>query len=130
MIKNIEDLVVWQKARLLNKKIYECTALFPSNEKNNLVSQLRRASASVCANIAEGFGRYHFQESIQFYRTARGSLSEIKSHLYLAMDQAYLRENALKELFSVLNEIGKMLNSLINKTKNYRIGKSVLGSNN
>lgn len=129
MIKNLEDLQVWQKARTFNKMIYNITASFPSSERNNLVSQLRRASASVCANIAEGFGRYHFQESIQFYRTARGSLSEIKSHLYLALDQSYLNEIQLKELSSIMDEIGKMLNSLINKTKVYRIEGKLSSSN-
>ncbi|MBI1982046.1 MAG: four helix bundle protein [Candidatus Levybacteria bacterium] len=120
MIKNLEDLQVWQKARILSQKIYKITASFPVSEKNILISQLRRASNSVCANIAEGFERYHFQESIQFYRTARGSLSEIKSHLYLALDQGYLSKAELEAIFLVMDEIGKMLNSLITKTKTYR----------
>lgn len=123
MIKSIEDLNVWQEARLLNKKIYQLTANFPITEKNNLVSQLRRASSSICANIAEGFGRFNLQESMQFYRIARGSLIEIKSHLYLANDQLYFKEDLLKELLSDLDKIGKMLNAFINKTKEYRISK-------
>ena len=123
MIKSIEDLNVWQEARLLNKKIYQLTANFPITEKNNLVSQLRRASSSICANIAEGFGRFNAQESMQFYRIARGSLLEIKSHLYLASDQLYFKEDLLEELLSDLDKIGKMLNAFINKTKEYRISK-------
>lgn len=123
MIRSIEDLNVWQEARLLNKKIYQLTANFPITEKNNLVSQLRRASSSICANIAEGFGRFNLQESMQFYRIARGSLIEIKSHLYLASDQLYFKEDLLKELLSDLDKIGKMLNAFINKTKEYRISK-------
>lgn len=129
MIKNLEDLQVWQKARILSQKIYKITASFPVSEKNILISQLRRASNSVCANIAEGFERYHFQESIQFYRTARGSLSEIKSHLYLALDQGYLSKAELEAIFLVMDEIGKMLNSLINKTKVYRIEGKLSSSN-
>lgn len=129
MIKDIEDLLVWQKARLLNKMIYEATKVFPNNEQHNLISQLRRASSSICANIAEGFGRYHAQESIQFYRTARGSLSEVKSHLLLSFDQKYIDKSKLDELFGLIDEVGKMLNGLINQTKTYRI-KSQLGSNN
>lgn len=123
MIKSIEDLHVWQEARLLNKKIYQLTDNFPITEKTNLVSQLRRASLSICANIAEGFGRFNLQESIQFYRIARGSLFEIKSHLYLASDQSYLKEDLFQELLSDLDKVGKMLNALINKTKEYRINK-------
>lgn len=123
MIKNIEDLLVWQKARILNKMIYKITASFPLNEKSNLINQLRRASASVCANIAEGFGRYHYQESIQFYRTARGSLLEIKSHLYIALDQSYLKKDDLENLFTIMDEIGKMLSGLIKQTAIFRANK-------
>lgn len=130
MIKSLEDLKVWQKARDFNKKIYDLTSTFPSIERTNLTIQLRRASSSVCANIAEGFGRYHFQESMQFYRTARGSLSEIKSHLLLSLDQNYLTKPQSDKLFTDIDEIAKMLNGLIGKTKLYRSKSSVLSSNN
>ncbi len=120
MIRNFEDLLVWQKARELTKIIYKTTEAYPSSEKTNLISQLRRATTSVCANIAEGFGRYHSQESIQFYRTARGSLAEIKSHLYISLDQGYITDKELKRLFIIIDEIGKMLSGLIIQTKNYR----------
>lgn len=123
MIKSFEDLQVWQKARLLSRKIYQITAAFPTSEKNNLVSQLRRAVVSICANIAEGFGRYHSQESMQFYRTARGSLLEIKSHLYIAFDQSYITKVELTQLFDMIDEISKMLSSFINKTRDYRLNK-------
>lgn len=130
MIKNLEDLKVWQKAREFNKKIYELTSTFPSMERTNLTIQLRRASSSVCANIAEGFGRYHFQESMQFYRTARGSLSEIKSHLLLSLDQKYVTKPQLDKVFLMMDEIAKMLNGLIGKTKTYRSKNISLSSNN
>ncbi len=130
MIKSLEDLKVWQKARGFNKKIYDLTSTFPSIERTNLTIQLRRASSSVCANIAEGFGRYHFQESMQFYRTARGSLSEIKSHLLLSLDQGYLTKSELDKLFLNIDEIAKMLNGLIGKTKLYRSKNNLLSSSN
>lgn len=130
MITKLEDLKVWQKARDFNKKIYDLTSTFPPIERTNLTIQLRRASSSVCANIAEGFGRYHFQESMQFYRTARGSLSEIKSHLFLSLDQGYLPKSELDKLFLNIDEIAKMLNGLIGKTKLYRNGGGVLSSDN
>lgn len=120
MIKNIEDLLVWQKARELNKEIYSLTVVFPVHEKTNLVSQSRRASSSICANIAEGFGRFNYRESIQFYRTARGSLSELRSHLYLAMDQEFIEKEKFNKLLLFIDEIGKMLNGLINSTKDFR----------
>lgn len=120
MIRKIEDLLVWQKARSFNKIIYSIVADFPTQEKSNLVSQLIRASTSICANITEGFARYHSQESVQFYRIARGSLSEVRSHLYLSSDQEYIDNDKLQELLLLIDEIGKMLNGLINKTSEYR----------
>lgn len=80
IIRNLEDLETWQRARGLAGKIYELTANFPGSEKHILVLQIKRVAVSVPANIAEGFGRYHAQESIQFYRNARGSLYELRSH--------------------------------------------------
>lgn len=111
------------KSEIVKQKIYQITAAFPTSEKNNLVSQLRRAVVSICANIAEGFGRYHSQESMQFYRTARGSLLEIKSHLYIAFDQSYITKVELTQLFDMIDEISKMLSSFINKTRDYRLNK-------
>lgn len=123
MIKNIEDLNVWQKSRILNKNIYSLVKQFPSDEKYNIISQLTRATISICANIAEGFGRFHYQESINFYRTARGSLLEVRSHLYLAYDLEFITEEQLKEQLYLIDEIGKMLNSLITHTKLVRTEK-------
>ncbi|MBI2595955.1 four helix bundle protein [Candidatus Daviesbacteria bacterium] len=120
IIKSIEDLKVWQESRLLNKEVYKVTQNFPIQEKNNLISQLRRASSSVCANIAEGFGRYHPQESIQFYQMARGSILEIKSHLYLSLDQQYINQTTIDNLFALMDKTGKMLSGLINQTRSFR----------
>ncbi|OGE33278.1 hypothetical protein A3E66_05170 [Candidatus Daviesbacteria bacterium RIFCSPHIGHO2_12_FULL_37_16] len=122
-MKSFEDLIVWQKSRLLNQKIYMITSKFPASERSNLTSQLRRASVSVSANIAEGFGRYHSQESMQFYRTARGSLLEIRSHLYICLDQKYMDKVQLNEAISLIEEVSKMLSGLIKQTKNYRLNK-------
>lgn len=69
-IQKLEDLKVWQEARILMKIIYEITKTFPSEEKYNLTKHLKECARNVPGNIAEGCGRYHFQESIQFYRIA------------------------------------------------------------
>lgn len=128
MIKNLEDLIVWQKSRELNRGIYKVIKFFPSFEKTNLISQIIRAANSVCANIAEGFGRYNAQESIQFYRTARGSLIELKSHLYIAFDQEYISHEQLRELLLQVDEIGRMLSGFITSTR--KIRTNVLSSKN
>jgi len=88
----ITDLEVWKNARAFRNEISRLTKSFPSEEKYKLVDQIIRSSRSVSANIAEGHGRFHFQENIQFCRTARGSLLETFDHLTVALDEGYLNE--------------------------------------
>ena len=80
-VKSFEDLEVWQKGKTLTIRIYEIAAHFPKDEVYGITSQIKRAALSVPANIAEGFGRYHFLDKAKFYLNARGSLYELKSHL-------------------------------------------------
>jgi len=82
-----EDLEVWKKSREIRNDITKLTIKFPKEEKYQLTDQLIRASRSVTANIAEGFGRYHYQENIQFRRQSRGSLFELIDHLIGAFDE-------------------------------------------
>ena len=119
-IKCFEDLLVWQKARVLVKRIYSITSSFSREEKFGLIDQIRRAVVSIMSNVAEGFSRYRIAETVMFYRTARGSLSEVKSHLYIALDLGYINSTEFKKLVETIDEIGKMLNGLINSTENYR----------
>lgn len=79
--KSYKDLIVWQKAHDLVNAIYKITENFPSTEKFTLVKQIRGSAISVPANIAEGFGRYHKKEKIQFYNIAIGSLNETENYL-------------------------------------------------
>lgn len=116
MIEKVEDLLVWQEARILNKEIYLITVKYPKDEEFNLKKHLRQCSRNIPGNIAEGFGRYHYQESMQFYRIARGSLNELKSDLYLSFDLEYICNNELSRILVRVNTINKMLNSLINKS--------------
>ncbi|MBI4722722.1 MAG: four helix bundle protein [Candidatus Stahlbacteria bacterium] len=98
--RTFEDLEVYKIAREFRKKIYEIISKLPIEEKYNLGSQMRKAVVSITNNIAEGHGRYHYQENIQFCRQARGSLEEIIDDLNLCIDQKYFDEqylNALKE---------------------------------
>ncbi|MEO9485789.1 MAG: four helix bundle protein [Ekhidna sp.] len=91
---------------------------FPAHEKYKLVDQIIRSSRSVTANIAEGHGRFHYQENIQFCRIARGSLLETFDHLTVALDENYIQQDIFEELVSKNEELSKMMNGYINYLKN------------
>ncbi|PIQ49239.1 MAG: hypothetical protein COW03_05910 [Cytophagales bacterium CG12_big_fil_rev_8_21_14_0_65_40_12] len=80
-MKSFKDLEAWKKARELRKEISSLSKSFPIEEKYKLSDQIVRAARSVTANIAEGYGRFHYQENIQFCRIARSSLTEVQDHL-------------------------------------------------
>src|SRR5690625_2669965 len=97
--RSFEELEGYKKCRAFKKEIIEvCNKLIPSNEKYMLISQIKRSSRSITANIAEGHGRYHYQENIQFCRQARGSLTETLDHLITALDEEYIKEDKLNKL--------------------------------
>jgi len=115
-----ETLDVWIKSRELRNRISKLTKTFPSEEKYRLTDQMIRASRSVTANIAEGHGRYHFQENIQFCRQARGSLYELIDHLYVAIDEEYTDNNNFTNIKTNIYEVIRILNGYIkylNKSK-------------
>lgn len=108
-----ETLEVWKEARELRNNISKLTKSFPSDEKYRLTDQMIRASRSVTANIAEGHGRYHYQENIQFCRQARGSLYELLDHLTVALDENFITENILDDIKDKTLDIVKILNGYI-----------------
>lgn len=116
-IKDFKDLVVWQKAHQLMLDTYKFTNLFPKEEKYNRISQLRRSVSSVPTNIAEGFGRYNYQENIQFCRQARGSLEETVNHIIAAKDLQQAPAEDCEFLIDKCNEVKIILNGYIKKTK-------------
>jgi len=124
-IKNFEDLEVWQMGKDLVLKIYEITTSFPKEEIYGITSQLKRAALSVPANIAEGFGRFHFMDKAKFYLNARGSVYELKSHLLIARDLGFVKSNALDSIFNVIAELSIKLNNLINKTRKLKEEESL-----
>jgi len=89
-MSNFYELEVWKQCRVFRNDISTVAKTFPVEEKYKLVDQIKRSSRSTTANIAEGHGRYHFQENIQFCRQARGSLSETLDHLICALDEEYI----------------------------------------
>lgn len=124
-IKSLETLEVWKKAKDFALRVYrEVLPLLPSEEKWNLNQQLRRASSSVPANIAEGYGRFYYQETIRFCYTARGSLEETLSHLVLCFELNYIP----KELFDSFEIDGEKLTQLINGYVGY-LKRSKQGQN-
>lgn len=117
MSSNLTDLKVWKSDRIFRNEISKLTKTFPKDEKFKLVDQLVRASRSVTANIAEGYGRFHFQKNIQYCRIARGSLVESYDHLTVALDEGYITTANFEELVLKYEELIKMLNGYITYMK-------------
>ena len=117
-IFNLENLDIWNEGRNFRKKISKLTKQFPEFEKYRLTDQMLRASRSVTANIAEGYGRFHYQENIQFCRQARGSLFELFEHLTVAFDEGYINADELEDYKKHLFLLIKMLNGYIKYLEN------------
>lgn len=115
--RSFEDLEVWKLSRELRKKITELVETFPDKEKYRLQDQILRAARSVTAQIAEGFGRYHYKENIQFCRISRGSLFELKDHLIVALDGKYISETKYNKLRDEIETLLKVLNGYIKYLK-------------
>lgn len=116
-IKSFEDLDVWNKARDLVLKIYGVASDFPKEEVYGIISQMKRAVLSIPANIAEGFGRYHYLDKAKFYLNARGSLFELKNFLLLSVDLKFIDSNIAKELIKDIDQLGVKLNNPVNATR-------------
>ncbi len=120
-IKSFEELACWKEARQLRIFIQNTIIpKFPVHEKYELISQIRRSSRSVGNNIAEGFGRFHFQENIQFCRIARDSLNETLDHGIIALDEKYILEDDLNNLRTIHNKTLLILNGYIKYLKNQK----------
>ena len=114
----LNDLEVWKITRALRIKVSTTCKKFPNEEKYRLFDQLIRSSRSVHNNIAEGFGRFHFQENIQFNRQARGSLFETMDHLICAYDEGYINKKELDEYTIEFEKCLHKLNGYILYLKN------------
>ncbi len=112
-IRSHRDLIAWQKAMALVTDVYGLTKTFPREEMYGLTSQIRRAAASVPANIAESQGRRYGREFHQFLGNARGSLMELDTHLELALRVGYLNEDKHTAIRTKLDEVGRILNGLM-----------------
>lgn len=118
--RTFESLDVWQAAKKLRQDISALVKSFPTIEKLRLADQMVRASRSVTANIAEGYGRYHFQENIQFCRHARGSLFELLDHFSVCEDEGYVGQEEIGSLRTYAIQIIRLLNGYIGYLRNQK----------
>jgi four helix bundle protein len=119
-LKSFTELNVYKECRFLRKNISSLVKIFPNEEKYRLTDQILRSSRSITASIAEGFGRYHYQENIQYCRISRGSLSETLEHLITAYDEGFISKDELKLQKSQVDKCAQLINGYINyliKTK-------------
>ncbi|HEY5298146.1 MAG TPA: four helix bundle protein [Verrucomicrobiae bacterium] len=107
-----EKLEVWQEARKINLSVYRLTERFPRSELFAMTSQLRRASISISANIAEGSGRNSDKDFAHFLEQAYGSLMEVASIFYLALDKNYVKANEIESFFDELEILAKRIAAL------------------
>src|SRR5258708_33381409 len=107
-----EKLTVWQEARALNRTAYLLTKRFPKEEVFAVISQIRRTSVSVSSNIAEGSGRNSDRDFAHFLEQAYGSLMEVASLFYLAIDEGYICEEIASTLFDDVERLARGLGAL------------------
>ena len=112
--KSYTNLEVWQLTRQLVSKVYAASQLFPKEELFGLTNQLRRAAVSVPSNIAEGCGRQTPRDTINFLFIARGSLYEIETQVYVALDLNYLNQETTEALLAQITSCKKLLHGFIN----------------
>ncbi len=117
-----EDLEVWQAARALRREFAGLAKRLSSDERYRLVDQILRASRSVTANIAEGYGRFHYQENIQFCRQARGSLFELVDHLTVLLDEEVLGREEFEALRAEIFRVVRMLNGYVKYLQRRKTG--------
>lgn len=117
----LEDLETWKRCRELRIDFNNFTKSLPPEEKYRLTDQILRASRSVTNNIAEGYGRFHFQENIQYLRQSRGSVYECIDHLYVAFDSGHMSKESFDNLYNKCNECLKLINGYIKFLKNKKI---------
>ena len=110
-------LEVWIEARKLTNLIYDLSKVFPKEEVYGLTNQMRRCAVSIPSNIAEGCGRQTAKDTINFLHISRGSLYELETQCYVALDQKYIDENNFDIVFNQMQSCKKLLNGFINYYK-------------
>ena len=127
MTKGFEDLKAWQLARQLMIRCHKLADALPAKERYDLISQIRRSSKSIMANIAEGYGRYHYLDSLRFYYIARGSLEETINHVITAHDLEYIDRAHFQETYDLARETERTLNGTIRYVRRQKAGHTTYG---
>jgi four helix bundle protein len=123
-VMNLGKLEVWERAKDFAVTVYkEVVPRLPSDEKWNLTSQIKRAAQSIPANIVEGHGRYHFLDNVRFCYIARGTLTEVQSHMALANELGYLPSEVYAKMTAYAESVGKQLNNYIAHLKRSKQGE-------
>ena len=115
MADPVEQLKVWNLAMKLVVQVYKVTGHFPAEERFGLSQQLRRAAVAIPANIAEGNARNYPREYVQYCHIARGSIAEVKCLLRISLNLGFLTEDEFRVLFAAYDQLGRMLQALINQ---------------
>jgi four helix bundle protein len=119
-VKDFTDLVAWKLARELRCFVYDLSERFPAEERHVLTAQIRRAAISITANLAEGYGRYSYQENSQFSRHSRGSAYEVRDHLTTALDRSYVPKELWERADGLARRVIQVLNGYIRSTQKLR----------
>jgi len=122
-INSFEDLECWKVCRESRKYVSEIIKKFPPEEKYALTDNMRRASRSITENIAEGYGRFHYQENIQFCRISRGSLYELMDQFITASDEKYITKDEYQKGRELLDRSKGILNGYIKYLQQAKKGK-------
>ena len=124
-VTDFTELDTWKHARALRGELYRMAKNLPDEEKYGLASQIRRAATSVTANLAEGYGRYSYQENVQFCRLSRGSLYELRDHLTSALDAGYIPKDKYEQLNGMTISAIRLVNGYIRATKNLKMSANL-----
>jgi four helix bundle protein len=113
-VESYQDLEVWKQTKDLVRLVYEITKNFPREEQYGLTNQIRRAAVSIPTNIAEGCGRNHTKDSIQFFFISRGSLYEVETQIFIARDLGFISDEEQGSIINKIKSCKRLLNGFIN----------------
>lgn len=121
---DFRDLEVWQVCKLIRAEVWNLCKILPKEEKYRLSDQMIRSSRSSTDCIAEGYGRYHYQENIQFCRQSRGSLFELLNQMDTALECMYIDENYFNDMVEKIKSAARLLNGYIRYLKKRKEDKT------
>jgi four helix bundle protein len=117
MSYKFEKLEVWKDSRVLVGEVYRLAKIFPNNERFGLTDQIRRAAVSVVLNIAEGSMKYSDADFVRFLRISLGSICELVTALYIALDQEYIKMEEFEAIYEKCNQLSARISAMINKLR-------------